>query len=129
VPPQNCERNDKPSYISRCSNPCGPGHQWVVYEIKHPARHGGRPCSAEELAHYRPCNGKDEQDSSNMCKHTYNHYKKREKTCSQYANWSNWSRCDRPCGGGKQYRTRTSHPHLGCPKIQTRKCNTHCCKK
>ena len=45
--------------------------------------------------------------------------------------WSDWSLCDKECGGGYQYRTRNLSKN--CPgnisKKETRQCNTRSCKQ
>ena len=45
--------------------------------------------------------------------------------------WSEWSLCDKECGGGHQYRQRDLSGSCpgSVPKKETRTCNTHSCKQ
>ena len=61
----------------------------------------------------------------------------RRRRCSvthcRVGDWSSWSACTRPCGGGTQKRTRSKTVKQscggGCPYdlLETRSCNTGCC--
>ncbi|XP_076394986.1 semaphorin 5c isoform X2 [Megachile rotundata] len=53
-----------------------------------------------------------------------------ESGWSGWGEWSSWKQCDRPCGGGSQYRVRQceSPPCDGGSSLQTRLCNAHPCR-
>ena len=53
------------------------------------------------------------------------------KAWNEEGTWSEFSRCDKSCGGGMQFRTRAPHKITGetCSSgnMELRSCNTHKC--
>lgn len=98
---------------SACNKPCGGGVQIRNRSVIVQPDKGGQACpSTQEV---KDCN---------------------TQTCPQdceVGDWSGWSGCDKPCGGGKQSRTRTviTSSHDGgkdCPElIEYHDCNTQEC--
>lgn len=100
--------------FGECSKKCGGGTQARTRAITTEPEHDGGPCPA--LTEERPCN---------------------TGTCAALAcevnQWSEWSACDKACGGGSAKRTRSikSEAQNGgadCPLLsETRACNTAGC--
>ena len=71
---------------SNCDQKCGGGSSQRIRYVTQKAKHGGRPCPAQIM--HKNCNV---------------HECPVDCTVGDY---SNWSRCSRTCGGGKQTRAR-----------------------
>jgi len=102
------------SAFNECSKLCGSGTQVRTRTVQLEPKHNGGPCG--ELTEERQCNTGD---------------------CAAAAcavnQWSEWSICDKACGGGSAKRTRTiaseaANGGAACPELEeTRACNTEGC--
>jgi hypothetical protein len=110
--PVNCEVSAWTN-ISTCSKPCGGGKITKVRSITQLPEYGGEPCPAlvsEDDCNVQPC--------PIDCK---------------VSDWTNWTQCTKPCGGGTQSKTRSvlTQPAYGgepCPPLQeTQSCNIQGC--
>lgn len=91
---------------SKCDRDCGGGRQVQNFTVKRVAN-GGRACPQPII---RDCN-------THPC----------NITCD--GQWSDWSVCDKQCGGGLQTRNFISNKIVsGCPITETRPCNPNPCK-
>lgn len=109
----DCQLSDWGEW-SKCP-PCGPGTQTRTRTVKKEADKGRKPCSEFNLTESRPCTNKP---CPIKC---------------QMSDWTVWSDCDKPCGEGKQRRTRKIEviPTDGekCPESEeVRKCITKPCE-
>jgi len=90
---------------------CDPtkGEARTTVTITRPSQRGGKPCPSTEPT-----------------------IQKCAVDC-QMGNWSDWSACDKPCGGGKKTRSRTvarepKNEGLACQlTTETQSCNTQAC--
>jgi hypothetical protein len=107
-PPEECKLSDWSEW-SACSTECGTGTQTRTREILNNVKAADCP----DIHQSRDCKIRDCPEE---CK---------------VGEWSQWSECDRPCGGGSQRRTRdVVAPHVGsgCPANEDVKaCNTQQC--
>lgn len=98
---------------SSCGSPCGPGTQSRSRTVLRAPSADGKPC--DKLGESRGCNVK-------AC----------PVNCSM-SEWSEWSTCDKRCGGGKQTRTRiikvaSQFGGRECGTLtESIVCNTHPC--
>lgn len=108
----NCIVSDW-GFWSVCSKNCGGGTQTRTRKVIEPALNGGSACPS--LAETQTCNN---QVCPVDCKVT---------------DWSAWTTCSKPCGGGTQTQTRTvtelpSNGGAACPILsQTQTCNPQGC--
>jgi hypothetical protein len=99
---------------SECSKKCGGGTHVRSRAVVVKDEHGGGPCGS--LTEERACN-------TGKC----------AAAGCQVNQWSEWSQCDKDCGGGKASRTRTvkTEAENGGPKCpmlsESRACNTQGC--
>jgi hypothetical protein len=107
--PIHCETSPW-SAFSLCSEPCGVGMKMRFRRVAKHAEHGGYQCPAlfERVeCQVQPC-----------------------AVDCQVSSFSEWSACDKTCGGGAAKRTRTvqvqqAHGGQNCPALtETRSCNT-----
>ena len=112
--PINCEVSDW-SPFSNCSKECGGGTQKRTRSIITQPKFDGKECPPlvdEVKCNVEPC----------------------PKSC-EVSDWSDFTNCSKPCGGGTQTRFRNivTKPQSGgeaCPPlIETIPCNTHKCGK
>lgn len=96
-----------------CDKECGTGKQSRSRTVTTPAAYGGEEC---------PVLGEEEECNRNPC-----------PVDCVVSDWTQWSQCDKNCGGGEQRRTRkvlTQSAYGGkqCPVLEeTKTCNTHSC--
>jgi hypothetical protein len=87
------------------------------------------PCKYQRCMNGGVCVATREQSYTCSCPHGF-HGLLCEKTWNE-GTWSEFSRCDKFCGGGMQYRTRAPHKITGetCSSgnMELRSCNTHKC--
>merc|ERR1712096_276613 len=112
--PQNCQMSPWGEF-SLCNKKCGGGSQSRERKVLVQSKNGGAACG--KLVEARKCN---------------------TQTCAVKVNcktgeWSTFSQCSAPCGGGTQLRTRsvTKQPLNGgspCPKLsESKACNANAC--
>jgi hypothetical protein len=112
--PVNCSVSDWSSW-SPCTAKCGGGTQTRTRIVTRQASYGGNPCPI--LTESQNCNT---QQCGVDCEVT---------------DWSDWSACDKECGGGSQKRTRSvtkqpSNGGQGCPSLtEIQECNKQECKQ
>ncbi len=112
IKPVDCKVSDWIP-VGSCSKTCGTGTQLRMRSVIQPAMNGGAACPI--LSDTQPCN-------SNPC----------PNDC-KVSEWSSWTMCDKPCGGGKQSRSRKviqnpMHGGAECPALnETQQCNTQGC--
>jgi hypothetical protein len=100
--------------FNECSKLCGGGTRVRNRNIDTEPMHGGGACP--ELSQEESCN-------TGACA---------VQSC-EVSQWSEWSPCDKSCGGGEAKRTRTVTSEAGeggaaCPVLsETRDCNTQGC--
>jgi len=110
--PVDCKLSDWCQW-SQCSATCGGGTRTRTRTVLTQPSCGGELCG--ELSQIETCNT---QDCPVDC---------------EVSEWTEWSTCDKGCGGGKKTRTRTitRQPANGgaqCPVlIDEKECNTHGC--
>jgi hypothetical protein len=111
--PQDCKVSEWSDYSS-CSRLCGSGTQVRRRKVDIPPRFGGSECPS--LVESTPCNI---QRCPLDCK---------------VSSWSSWSPCSKPCGSGKQNRTRNIlQTHFldgkSCPTLSEEvSCNNQMCQ-
>ena len=109
--PTDCKVSEWSNW-TECDKTCGEGTQKRNRKVVEDAKDGGKECPL--LVETQPCN-------MNMC-----------PTDCEVSEWSQWSACDKPCGEGKQQRTRTilvpaSNGGSCPPLIEVKSCNTQSC--
>jgi len=101
------------SPFSNCTQPCGGGTQTRTRTVITPAANGGAVCGT--LSETVPCN---QQPCPVNC---------------EVGEFSNWSACSQPCGGGTQTRSRTvttlpANGGTACPTLsESQPCNQQGC--
>lgn len=111
--PINCEVSNYTPWSS-CSVPCGDGIQTRERFILTTAANGGTACPTV-LKETQPCN-------NGPC-----------PVDCEMGEWSAWSNCNQPCGGGQQTRTRniirnSANGGIACGNTtETQACNTAQC--
>lgn len=152
--PVNCEVSSWSGW-SACDKSCGGGSQTRSRTIVKPASNGGTQCPP--LSESQKCNTHEcppelscygaKDGECRTCEDVVNAYKSRywkydtndfvqcPKTVNcEVSGWSDWSACDKPCGGGSQTRTRTvvkaaSNGGTPCPALtESKKCNEQSCQ-
>jgi len=117
----NCAMGDWEDW-GPCLKSCGAGDRLRSRRPVHPAKPGGKPCKVSDLEEYEPCN-------TQPCD---------APTCidGKWKEWSEWSTCSHPCGGGLMERTRQySSASAACgqpvtgPDQETKGCNDVPCLK
>jgi len=122
--PEDCFMSQYTDW-SECSASCGNGTQTSTRIILHPAANGGKAC--EDLSAYGGASGATKK--TREC---------RDRRCEVHCTvtaWTTWNSatCDKSCGGGTHYRTRTivTEANWGgdvCPHLsESSSCNTHSC--
>lgn len=114
-PNANCVVSTTSSYTSPCSEPCGPGVQFVVKQVQSPASGDGAPCYWSDMVKQQscnlgPCTSPQACDPSKI-------------------NWpEEWSECSVACGSGWQFQVREkSGTDDTCPIVRSRTCNLGAC--
>ena len=106
---------------SPCTKECGGGTQIRTREIIQQAENNGTACGQQPLSENRTCNVHDCAGTncitnislnsivlrhSNICLFICRFCNVLFSVNCEFGDWKNWTTCDKPCGGGSQYRTR-----------------------
>jgi len=107
---------------SACDKTCGGGRQTRTRTVTRNAANGGASCPA--LSETQACN-------TQACPVVP------AKVDCLVSGWRSWTECDKPCGGGRQMRTKTvirnsANGGTPCPPYstmyETQACNTQACR-